>query len=259
MCHAAQARSTGNEHMVPPLEPTRIVFPAILEVHQFDTQEVVLAPTFPAISIVLVNSSEGLHEFKISKLLPHQHPSVLQSAVAEEMSQIEHFWTVLAFVRDTAIRPTGEVFYEFNDQRREITPRRSGIGARLVGVASARWFEANRDALTAPYDFEKVKRLNFACGIAEPIGKYIALYALLLSEGGASQFEVDRLILAFDPSTQQTISPKNGKLETIYTRLRNELAHVRLTANVFSTHEEIELHLERFQWLVKSILRPRVF
>lgn len=243
--------------MVTPIEPTRIVFPAVLDVDHFATQDVVLSPIHPTISIVLVDSANGLHEFGIEKLLPHQQPSVLLSAVAEAKSQIEHFWTVLAFVRDTTIRPTGEVFYEFNDQRHEVTPRRSAGGARLVGVAGAGWFDANRDALTALYDIERVKRLNFACGIAEPIGRFVALYALLLSEAGDSQAEVDRLILGFDPNTQQTASPKSGRPETLYTRLRNELAHVRPTSTVFSTHDEIELHLQRFQWLVKSILRPR--
>ena len=244
--------------MAMPIKPTKIVFPAILEVNQFDTQDVLLAPLFPLISIALVDSSSGLHEFKLSKLLPHQHPSILLSAVAEAKSQIEHFWTILAFVRDTTIRPTGEVFYEFNDQRHEAIPRHSDSSFHAVSIASNRWFEANRDALMAPYELEKLKRLNFACGIPEPIGRFVALYALLLSEARDSQIEVDRLIVEFEPSTQQTISPKNGKLETLYTRLRNELAHVRTTANVFSTHNEIELHLSRFQWLVKSILRPRV-
>ena len=239
------------------VEPTRIVFPAVLAVDQFDTQDVSLSPSFPAISIVLIDSAPGLHEFKITKLLPHTHPSVLLSAVAEAKSQIEHFWTVLAFVRDTTIRPTGEVYYEFRNQRHEVYPRRSSSNARLVGVAGSGWFESNIDALTASYDLERLKRLNFACGIDEPIGRFVALYALLLSEAGDSQTEVDRLIVEFDPNTQQTPSPKNGKLETLYTRLRNELAHVRVTSNVFSTHDEIELHLTRFQWLVKSILRPR--
>ncbi len=243
--------------MITSNEPTRIVFPAVLDVDQFDTQDVLLSPIHPTISIVLVDSTTGLHEFKIPKLLPHQHPSVLLSAVAEAKSQIEHFWTVLSFVRDTTIRSTGEIFYEFNNQRHEITPKRPSGGGQLVGVAGTGWFEANRNALTASYDLERVKRLNFACGISEPIGRFVALYALLLSEAGDKQAEVDRLILQFDPNTQQTTSTKNGKLETLYTRLRNELAHVRPTTTVFSTHDEIELHLQRFQWLVKAIVRPK--
>jgi hypothetical protein len=240
------------------IAPTQIVFPAILSIDQFDTQSVSLSPTYPIISIVLVDSASGLHEFKIPKILPHQHPSVLLSAVAEAKSQIEHFWTVLAFVRDTTIQPTGEVFYEYNNQRHEVTPKRSSNSARLVGVAGDGWFPLNRDALTASYDLERIKRLNFACGISEPIGRFVALYALLLSEAKDSQKEVDRLILDFEPNTQQTASPKDQKLETLYTRLRNELAHVRTTASVFSTHDEIELHLQRFEWIVKSILRPKV-
>jgi hypothetical protein len=242
--------------MVTPIEPTKIVFPAVLAVDQFATQDVLLSPNFPTIAIVLIDSDAGLHEFKITKLLPHTHPSVLLSAVAEAKSQIEHFWTVLAFVRDTTIRPTGEVFYEFSNQRHEVYPRRSTSGSRLVGVAGSSWFDSNKDALTATYDLERLKRLNFACGIAEPIGRFVALYALLLSEAGDRQSAVDSLILKFDPNTQQTPSSKDGKLETLYTRLRNELAHVRPSSNVFSNHDQIELHLQRFQWLVKSILRP---
>lgn len=239
------------------LEPTRIVFPAVLAEDQFDTQDVSLFPNFPAITIVLIDSAVGLHEFKISKLLPDTHPLVLLSAVTEAKSQIEHFWTVLAFVRDTTIRPTGEVFYEFSNQRHEVYPRRSSSSARLVGIAGSGWFESNKVALMTSYDVEKLKRLNFACGIAEPIGRFVALYSLLLSEAGDNQAEVDRIILEFDPNTQQTQSPKNAKFETLYTRLRNELAHVRATSNVFSTHDEVELHLTRFQWLVKSIFRSR--
>jgi hypothetical protein len=182
---------------------------------------------------------------------------MLKSAIAEAQSQIDHFWSVLAFVRDTVIRPTGQVFYEFDGQRHEAFPKPQFGVAKGVAVANASWFDANRSALVAPYDLERVKRLNFACGIAEPIGRFVALYSLLLSEGSDRQTEVDRLILDFDGSTQQTLSPQSGKLETLYTRLRNELAHVRTTATVFSTYAEIELHLPRFEWLVKSVLRPR--
>lgn len=238
--------------------PTTFIFPALLEADQFETQAVKLDPVFPAISIVLVDSSSGLHEFKVAKRLPHHHDSVLLSALAEAKSQVEHFWTVLAFVRDTTIRPTGKVFYEFNDQRHEAFPVRRRSMAQGVAVAGGDWFDANREALLASYDLHRVKRLNFACGIPEPIGRFVALYSLLLSEAGDRQSEVDRLILEFDPNTQQTRSAKAGSMETLYTRLRNELAHVRASTTAFSTHDEVELHLPRFQWLVKSILRSRV-
>jgi hypothetical protein len=240
------------------MPPTQIVFPAILEIDQFATQQVELGATFPSITIVLVDSANGLHDFKITKMLPYQHPSVLDSAVAEAKLQIEHFWTVLAFVRDTVIRPTGDVFYEFNEQRHQFNLKRSGSSAKLVGVASAGWFDTNKAQFLAHYDLDRVKRLNFACSVPEPIGRFIALYSLLLTIGNDRQSEVDKLILDIEPTTHQTLSPKSGLPETLYTRLRNELAHDRKTATVFSTHEEIALHLKRFEWIVKSIVRPAV-
>jgi hypothetical protein len=240
------------------MPPTQIVFPAVLEVDQFATQQVELGATFPSISIVLIDSANGLHDFKIDKMLPHQHPSVLDSAVAEAKLQIEHFWTVLAFVRDTIIRPTGDVFYEFNGQRHQFNRKSSGSLAKLVGVADAGWFDTNKSQLLARYDLDLVKRLNFTCSVPEPIGRFIALYSLLLTIGNDRQSEVDKLILGIEPTTHQTLSPKTGKPETLYTRLRNELAHDRQTATLFSTHEEIQLHLKRFEWIVKSIVRPAV-
>jgi|GEM_PF-1143863 len=240
------------------MTPTQIVFPAILEINQFASQRVELGAIFPSVSIVLVDSARGLHEFKIDKQLPHQHSSVLDSSVAEAKLQIEHFWIVLAFVRDTVIRPTGDVFYEFNAQRHQFNRKSSGSFAKLVGVEGEGWFDANRAELLANYDLDRVKRLNFACSVPEPIGRFIALYSLLLTVGSDRQAEVDRLILAIEPTTHQTSSPKTGQPETLYTRLRNELAHDRRTTTLFSTHEEIELHLNRFEWIVKLIVRPAV-
>ena len=240
------------------MSPTRIVFPAVLDIDQFATQLVELGATFPAISIVLMDSSNGLHDFKIDKTLPHQHPSVLDSAVAEAKLQIEHFWTVLAFVRDTVIRPTGDVFYEFNGQRHQFNHKRAGSLAKLVGVSGTGWFETNKSQMLAHYDLDQLKRLNFACSVPEPIGRFIALYSLLLTIGNDHQSEVDKLILTIEPTTQQTLSPKTGKPETLYTRLRNQLAHDRQNATLFSTHEDIQLHLNRFEWIVKSIVRPAI-
>lgn len=129
------------------MPPTQIVFPAVLQFDQFASQQVELGARFPSIAIVLVNSAEGLHDFKIEKQLPHTHPSVLDSAVAEAKLQIEHFWTVLAFVRDTIIQPTGDVFYELSGQRHQFNRKSSNSSAKLVVAAGACWFAANKTQL----------------------------------------------------------------------------------------------------------------
>jgi len=239
--------------------PTQIIFRAVSEFDQFDSEDVSIGGPFPPISISLVDSASGLHEFKISKNLPHQHPTVLDSAVAEATMQMEHFWTVLAFVRDAVIRPTGDVFYEFSGERYRVNSPAPNMRAKLVGVARSEWFTTNKEMLCANYDLDLVKRLNFAVGLPEPIGRFISLYQLLLSVEGDKQCKVDQRILEFDPTTSRTPSERSSKtFETLYTRLRNELAHVRKTATIFSTHKEVQLHLARFECIVKSIIRKKV-
>jgi hypothetical protein len=213
---------------------------------------------FPVIFIKQIDGCEGLHEFGIEKNLPHTHPTMLNPAITEAKQQIEHFWTVIAFVRDTVIRATGEIFYEFDNQRHRVNPPKARL-SNLSGVAGELWFDVNRAALTAHYDLEKVKRLNFACGILEPIGRFIALYQLLLSVCEDSQAKVESLILSIEPNSLQTVSPKDPrKFETVYTRLRNELAHHRSGTDSFKTHEEIILHLSRFEWMVKAKIRENI-
>ncbi len=101
---------------------TKIVFPAILETDQFASQSVRLGGVFPEIEIEQVDSSTGLHHFKISKILPHYGVNVIASAVAESELQIDHFWNILAYVRNTIIRPTGRVFYVVNEKLQEFAP-----------------------------------------------------------------------------------------------------------------------------------------
>lgn len=239
------------------MQTIKVIFPAVLGINQFDSQSVSLGPPFPAISIVLLDTITGLHEFGIEKQLPNTHHTMLNPVIDEAKRQIEYFWTVIAFVRDAVVRPTGETFYEFNNQRHEVNKIRKSIGATLNGVAGQGWFDANNAALTASYDLEKVKRLNFARSITEPIGRFIALYQILLTMNNDLQQKVDEAILKVDSTVAQTISPMN-KHETTFTRLRNELAHYRKDSNAFSTYQEIDAHLDRFEWIVKTIVREDV-
>lgn len=240
-------------------QPTIFVFPAILGPNQFSTQDVSLGSGFPEISIVLCDSREGLHEFKISKMLPHHHPSLLNPALAEARSQIDRFWMVLSFVRNSHIYPTGEIFYEFQNSRHSLATANERVGPSLSGVAGSGWFDINRADLTKDYDFNVLKRLNFACHIAEPVGKFVALYCLLLSLAEDSQVKLDKLLLEIEPTLEQSRSPMYGdRMETIYTRLRNELSHHRSGVDSFSTHAEVSLHLPRFEYFVRSIFQNHI-
>ena len=234
---------------------TKIIFPAVLGIEQFASQVVRLGGIFPEIEIELIDSSTGIHYFKIAKILPNYGPRMIASAVAESELQIDQFWNILAYIRDTTIRSTGQVLYEVNGHPQEFNPnpRPSGTG-RLVTVATENWFDDKVSLFHKSYDLDLLKRFNFSRAIEEPIGKFVSLYSLLTSRCGDSQAEADKLIEAVDANIGKSLSPKTGKPETIFTRLRNELAHNRSGSSVVETHKSIEVHLSRFEWVVKVVV-----
>lgn len=236
----------------------RVVFPAIIEIDQFDSQIIKLGGIYPEIEIKLLDKATGLHEFVIPKTLPHNHPSILNPTVAEAEDQISYFWDILSFIRNTVIHPTGEIYYVFNDTRIEFAKRHSIIkGSRLIGVAGDKWFEINKKEFHKNFNLDLLKRYNYSLSITEPIGKFISLYSLLLSIAKDSQFQLDKLIETVDSNVAKYI-PKGRRTETIYTRLRNELSHIREGSSIMKTHSEIVLHLPRFEWIIKEILRKQI-
>lgn len=74
----------------------------------------------------------------------------------------------------------------------------------------------------------------------DPIARFMFLYNIILTLSGDRQAEVDRNIRFLAPDTPETPSPiKKNIQETIYTRLRNEIAHNRVGADFGSTSNEV--------------------
>jgi hypothetical protein len=234
---------------------TKVVFPAVLVFDQFASQVVRLGGVFPEIEIERLDDATGLHHFKIARVLPNYGSAMIASAVAESELQIDLFWNILAYVRDTTIKPTGQVFCEVNGNLQEFNPKvGSSMTARGVAVAGAKWFDEKITLFHKAYNYDLIKRFNFSRTIEEPIGRFVSLYSLLSSQCGDTQPGTDKLIESVDSSVAKTLSPKTGKPETIFTRLRNELAHNRAGVSVVETHRSIGVHLPRFEWIVKVIV-----
>ncbi|TAG80831.1 MAG: hypothetical protein EAZ21_07440 [Betaproteobacteria bacterium] len=239
-----------------------IVFPVVSKTVQFESQFVALGGIFPIVEIVNRDLQTGLHHFKICKRLPHTGKRMLDGAVAEAKRQIEHFWSVLSYVRDCQIVGTGECLYEVDGVLHPVTSA-DGISlfgsATLTSLTSAKWFATNEENFHRTYNFDLLKRYNYSLAISEPIGRFVSLYTLLASQCADKQQQVDDAIRGLDANVELSLSPiGGGKLETVYTRLRNELAHVRPNASIFDTHHNIELHLPRFEWIVKSVVSKRI-
>jgi hypothetical protein len=74
-----------------------------------------------------------------------------------------------------------------------------------------------------------------------PAEEFMHLYHILLMIYNDKQKAVDAFIISEDPAVPQTQHPlkKPGLTETVYTRLRNELAHKRAGVNLDNTKSEM--------------------
>jgi len=99
-----------------------------------------------------------------------------------------------------------------------------------------------------------LRQYVFANSESNEIVRFSFLYNLLLQIVGDKQSKVDESILDVDPHCEQTISPLNGKPETVYTRLRNELAHKRENSKYSETKMTIEKIVNDFSKVVKKII-----
>lgn len=61
----------------------------------------------------------------------------------------------------------------------------------------------------------------------DPVTRYLLLYNVLLFANSDKQPKLDECIVKIDSNVERSLSPINNKPETIYTRLRNEIGHVR--------------------------------
>lgn len=84
-----------------------------------------------------------------------------------------------------------------------------------------------------------------------PVEKYLALYRILLVIYDDKQQDVDRFFHdefgdKLTPRPGQKTKPGKPKIkETVFTRLRNEFAHIRKRTRLETTREQMEQHMER--------------
>jgi|GEM_PF-2290467 len=74
------------------------------------------------------------------------------------------------------------------------------------------------------------------------VEKFMHLYNILLMVFNDNQRQVDTFIIAQEPTVPQTQHPIRaaGTMETVYSRLRNEFAHVRQGVDIARTKKEME-------------------
>jgi uncharacterized protein with HEPN domain len=93
-----------------------------------------------------------------------------------------------------------------------------------------------------------------ALSSAGPVEEFMHLYNLLLMRHGEKQKAVDDFVRAQNPGVASSQSPQGNYLETIYTRLRNEVAHSRPGVNLDVTKAEMTSELPSLRSMVRASL-----
>jgi hypothetical protein len=96
---------------------------------------------------------------------------------------------------------------------------------------------------------------RFALNQSDPVARFMFLYNILLQLNNDSQPQVDAFIRSKMPSVPQSPRPDREHIvETIYTRLRNEVGHRRPGSRPEETRGEIQDNAAQFQELVRTAI-----
>lgn len=153
----------------------------------------------------------------------------------------------IAFFRDLVIenaRITGEQFSA-------VTPR-SGVFAVTAGsyllLGGSANFVHNVSSQQLKQELEQPnvpgeRNFGLLCSArrsGSPVEEFMHLYNILLMLFNDRQDDLDSFIVTEDSAVPQTPSPRvSGRTETVYTRLRNELAHQRAGVVIDQTKAEM--------------------
>jgi hypothetical protein len=121
----------------------------------------------------------------------------------------------------------------------------TGFPAALVVGLSVAGLKTELEQVSAPGE-QNFGLFRSARQSMSPVEEFMHLYSILLMLFDDDQAKVDKFILDEDPSVPLTPDPRPNhqwKMETVYTRLRNELRHKRPGVNLDVTKAEMAKHL----------------
>jgi hypothetical protein len=85
------------------------------------------------------------------------------------------------------------------------------------------------------------------------VEEFLHLYSMLLQLVGERQSAVDAFILHVESSVPTSVSPRDGRtVETVYTRLRNEVGHRRPGTTMQGTRAEMAAHIDGLRRVVRA-------
>ena len=107
----------------------------------------------------------------------------------------------------------------------------------------------------APPGERNFRLFRSALQATSPVEEFMHLYNLLLMFFDDKQAKVDKFILREKPRVPLTPDPRiKNRLETVYTRLRNEFGHQRQGVNLDTTKAEMKERLGELVALTKRAI-----
>ncbi len=89
----------------------------------------------------------------------------------------------------------------------------------------------------------------------DPIARFMFLYNIILTLSGEKQAAVDKNILSIAPESPKSTSPRNiNAQETVYTRLRNEIAHNRVGTDFGATSTEVSKWVSELGQITRQLI-----
>jgi hypothetical protein len=141
-----------------------------------------------------------------------------------------------------------------------LTMMTSAYAVKKLGGAS---LNALRQALSDATPPGEANFVLFRSAVAatDPASRFLGLYQILALLNGDNQDQIDAFILGHEPGTPvtRTRPKKDGLLkdETIYTRLRNEYAHIRPGVSLAQTRKEMDANLSSLIAIVQAAIKSR--
>jgi hypothetical protein len=105
--------------------------------------------------------------------------------------------------------------------------------------------------------FFHYEHFYFAISRTDPLSKFMTLYSLVLTLCNDKQEDVDKFVLSVQPTVATTPpyhSRKSGVPETVYTRLRNQVGHVRPGTTIEGTISEMEANMSDLVIITKELI-----
>jgi hypothetical protein len=119
-----------------------------------------------------------------------------------------------------------------------------------------------QDSVKIPQHKPLINLFRHAISTENPVVQFMMLYLILDEIYEHNQKIIDAYIMKIAPNTCQTPRPdklpSKEILETIYTRLRNEITH-RMGNHPEDTRDEILKHLYEFKIIVHSAIKLRIY